>query len=250
MSHNLCKEEFALSSEPWVETIELSFYAEDLAMSHLSKQHPLTEGEKMICRQCFAAKQTDSKARRICFNKNCLFFEKLRPQQTSSLAVTKQFETIPNGDKYETLQRSDSQGSLSDEVATYTGNLSLTGTRWPVFGGIAGGSLWDSTGMVGVMPSKTDQPDPDVDRKRFYSATTAPAATPLSHTVTTANRHWRADHIRHGSLTLPFSNNQSENEDDDDDTFLPFMPGGAQLQEVCCKYFVSYSSYIFADNCH
>lgn len=231
MSHNLCKEEFALSSEPWVETIELSFYAEeDLAMSHLSKQQPLSEGEKMICHQCFTAKQTDNKTRRICFNKKCLFFEKTRPPQSSSLAVTKHYETIPNGDKYETLQRSDSQGSLSDEVATYTGNLSLTGTRWPAFyGGIAGGSLWDSTGVVGVMPSKTDYLDTDVDRKRFYSATTAPPAT-------TTNRHWRADHIRHGSLTLSFSNNQSENEDEEDDTFLPFMSGGTQLKEVCCKF--------------
>ena len=234
MSHNLCKEEFALSSEPWTETIELSFYAEgDPAMSHqLSKQYSLAEGEKMICHQCFTAKQIDSKARRVCLNKRCLFFDKARPQQTNPLSLTKHFETIPNGDRYEILQRADSQGSLSDEVATCAGNLSLSGNRWSAFGGgIIGGSLWDSTGAVGVMPSKCEQLDSDFDRKRFYSANAVPATSTLSHTAAIANRNWRGDHIRHGSLTLPFSNNQSENEEDDDETFLPhFMSGG--MQEV------------------
>lgn len=239
MSHNLCKEEFALSSEPWTEPTEFSFYGEtDSAMSHhLSKQQSLAEGEKMICHQCFAAKQIDSKARRICSDKRCLFYEKARLQQTNSLPVPKHFETIPNGDKYETLQRSDSHGSLSDEVATFTGNLSLGGNKWLAFGGgMTGGSLWESTGVVGVMPSKCDQLDADLDRKRFYSANTATATTALTHTNTTASRHWRGDHLRHGSINLPFSNNQSENEEDEDDAFLPtFVPGG-QLQEVCTVY--------------
>lgn len=233
MSHNLCKEEFALSSEPWIETIELSFYGEgDIAMSqHLSKQNSLGEGEKMICHQCFTAKQMDSKARRVCLNKKCLFFEKARPQQTNPLPLPKHFETIPNGDRYETLQRSDSQGSLSDEVATFAGNLSLSGGRWSAFyGGIAGGSLWDTAGVVGVMPSKCEHLNTDSDRKRFYSANAAPATSTLAHTTTTASRGWR-DHIRHGSLTLPFSNNQSENEEEDD-TFLPHFIPGEQLQEV------------------
>ena len=234
MSHNLCKEEFALSSEPWVETIELSFYEEgDIAMSHhVSKQHPLGEGEKMICHQCFTAKQLDSKTRRVCQNKKCLFFDKARPQQTNPPSFPKHFETIPNGDKFE-LQRTDSQGSLSDEVAAFTGNLSLSGGRWPAFYGGAGGSLWDTAGVVGVMPSKCEQLDTDFDRKRFYSATAAPATSTLAHTVTTASRGWRSEHVRHGSLSLPFSNNQSENEEEEDDTFLPqYIPGG-QLQEVC-----------------
>ena len=233
MSHNLCKEEFALSSEPWIETIELSFYGEgDIAMSHhLSMQHPLGEGEKMICHQCFTAKQVDSKARRVCLNKRCLFFEKARPQQTNPLSLPKHFETIPNGDKYETLQRSDSQGSLSDEVAASAGNLSLSGGRWSAFyGGISGGSLWDTPGVVGVMPSKCEHLDADLDRKRFYSANAAPAALTLAHTATTASRNWRGDHIRHGSMSLPFSNNQSENEDDDDAFLHQYIPGGGQLE--------------------
>lgn len=242
MSHNLCKEEFALSSEPWTETSELSFYGEgDFAMSHHpSKQHTLADGEKMICHQCFDAKQMDSKARRVCLNKKCLFFEKApRPQPTSNpLALTKHFETIPNGDKYETLQRSDSQGSLSDEVATGAGNLSLT-NRWPALygGGLGGGSLWDSTGVIGVLPNKCEHLDTDSDRKRFYSANAAPALSTLAHTATSASRNWRGDHIRHGSLSLPFSNNQSENEEEEDDAFLPhFVVPGGQLQEVCDIY--------------
>lgn len=230
MSHNLCKDEFALSCEPWAETIELTFYEEeDLAMSHhLSKPHPLAEGEKMICHECFTSKQTDNKTRRICSNKKCLFYEKPRPQQTNSFPITKQFETVPNGDKFETLQRTDSQGSLSDEVTTYTGNLSLAGNRWPPIYG----SLWDSSGVVGVLPSKPDQFDTNFDRGRFYSANTALAPTTLPHTASTTGRHWKGDHIRHGSLSLPFYNSQSENEEEDD-TFLPSFMTRSQLQEVC-----------------
>ena len=184
----------------------------------------------MICHQCFSAKQVDSKSRRVCLNRRCLFFDKARPQQTNPLSLTKHFETIPNGDRYEILQRSDSQGSLSDEA----GNLSLTGNRWSAFGGgIAGSSLWDSTGVVGVLPSKCEHLDSDFDRKRFYSANAGSAVSTLSHTATTGSKNWRADSIRHGSLSLPFSNNQSENEEEDDDTFLPHFISGGQVQEVC-----------------
>ena len=203
-------------------------------MSHQpSKQYSLAEGEKMICHQCFNAKQMD-KTRRVCLNKRCLFYDKARPQPTNPLPLSRHFETIPNGDRFEMLQRSDSQGSLSDEVATCAGNLSLSGNRWSAFGGgMIGGSLWDSPGVVGVMPNKCEQLDDNFDRKRFYSANAGPAALTLSHAATTASRNWRGDHIRHGSLSLPFSNNQSENEEEEDDTFLPHFVSAGQIQEVC-----------------
>ncbi|XP_065882912.1 cytoplasmic polyadenylation element-binding protein 1-like isoform X2 [Dysidea avara] len=215
MSHNLCREEFVLSSEPWTE-IELSFYeVPDSSMANTSRQYTLAEGDKMICRQCFSAK-TDSKHSRMCQNKRCLFFEKTRPPPSSLPQSSYHFETIPNGDKYEMLQRSDSQGSLSDDVTAFTGNLSISSnnTRWPALYG--SGSLWDSSGLPNVVASKSEA---EFDRKRFYSANNVPATTALPHATT--NRNWRSDHIRHGSFSLPASNNLSENEDDEDETFLP-----------------------------
>jgi len=233
MSHNPCREEFALSSEPWAE-IELSFYEVDSSMANTSRQHPMAEGDKMICRQCFSAK-ADSKNSRMCINKKCLFFEKTRPPlQTSSLPQSSyHFETISNGDKYEILQRSDSQGSLSDDVTAFTSSLSISNSssRWPALYG--SGSLWDSSGLASVVASKSEA---ECDRKRFYSANNVPASTALPHVTTT--RNWRGDHVRHGSFSLPASNNLSENEDDEDETFLPTsMMHAGNLQEVhvlCC----------------
>jgi len=240
MSHNPCKEEFALSSESWTETdrIELSFYEVDpvdCSMANTSRQHPLGEGDKMICRQCFTAK-TDSKNSRMCLNKKCLFFEKTRPplHNTSPLPRSSyHFETVPNGEKFDMLQRTDSQGSLSDDVTTFTGNLSIStnNSRWPALYG--SGSLWDSSGLSSVVANKSDA---ECDRKRFYSANNVPATTALPHASTI--RNWRSDHVRHGSFSLPASNNLSENEDDEDDTFLPTsMMHTRNLQEVlvlCC----------------